>query len=217
MFGPGCGRGSGLGVGDDLFLVCFRPWRRGIKTDNQNHGGQGCLFQREDTNPRCKGDSDHQRDQGGGQTGQSESHPLDLWPVFIFHQLLNRCEFHVQEQIVEKVKEGLLVRAKIFQSSAQRHKRGQIPENHRPGLNNNIPSSQTQKNGLIHAKRTRAQPEELTEELREELTSTHTDDGREEEEEESVSTDSLSEVSKFESKRMLQKVEGFSQVSSSDL
>lgn len=56
-----------------LLLVCFRPWRRGIKADNQNHGGQSFLFQREDTNPWCQGDSDDQRDQGGGQIGQSES------------------------------------------------------------------------------------------------------------------------------------------------
>lgn len=35
------------------YFVCFRPWRRGIKTDNQNHGGQSFLFQREDTKPWC--------------------------------------------------------------------------------------------------------------------------------------------------------------------
>lgn len=117
----------------------------------------------------------------------------------------------LQEQIVEKVKEGMIVRAKIFESSAQRQKRGPPAVNHRPeitekhtpaGLNNNnniIPSGQMQTNGLLHANGTTAQPEELREELREELTSTHTDDGGEDEEE-SISADSLSEVSKFESK-----------------
>lgn len=124
---------------------------------------------------------------------------------------------------MEKVKEGMIVRAKIFESSAQRQKRGPPAVNHRPeitekhtpaGLNNNnniIPSSQMQTNGLLHANGTTAPPEELrgelrgelreelAEELAEEPTSTHTDDGGEDEEE-SVSTDSLSEVSKFESK-----------------
>lgn len=108
----------------------------------------------------------------------------------------------MQELIVEKVKEDMTVREKIFESSAQRQKRGHPAVSHGPevtesdtpvGLNNNIPSSQTEKNGLIHANGTTG------EELTEELTSTHTDDGRGEEEE-SVSTDSLSEVSKFESK-----------------
>lgn len=101
----------------------------------------------------------------------------------------------------------MTVRAKIFESSAQRQKRGPPTVSHGPevtecdtsvGLdNNNFPSSQTEKNGLIHAIGTTGEPEELTEEL----TSTQTDDGRGEEDE-SVSTDSLSEVSKFESKRI---------------
>lgn len=111
----------------------------------------------------------------------------------------------MQERVVEKVKEDMIVRVKIFESSAQRQKRGHPAVSHGPevtesdtpaGLNNNnIPSSQTAENGIIHANGTTGQPEELTEEL----TSTHTDDGRGEEEE-SVSTDGLSEVSKFESK-----------------
>lgn len=58
--------------GKSSLFVCLRPWRRGIKTDNQNHGGQSFLFQRQDTKPRCKGDCDNQRDQGGGETGQSK-------------------------------------------------------------------------------------------------------------------------------------------------
>lgn len=107
---------------------------------------------------------------------------------------------------MEKVKEDMIVRTKIFESSAQRQKRGHPAVSHGPevtgsdtpaGFNNNndIPSSQAAKNGLIHANGTTGQPEEL----REERTSTHTEEGRGEEEE-SVSTDSLSEVSKFESK-----------------
>lgn len=107
----------------------------------------------------------------------------------------------MQERIVEKVKEDMVVRVKIFESSAQRQKRGhpavsQVTESvPLPSLNNNIPSIRTETNGLIHANGIMGQPEELTEEL----TSICTDDGRGDEEE-SVSTDSLSEVCKFESK-----------------
>lgn len=98
----------------------------------------------------------------------------------------------------------MIVRAKICESSAQRQKRGhttvgygpEVTEREAPvGLNNNIPSSDPEKNRLIHANGTTGQPEDLTEEL----TSTHTDDG----EEESVSTNSLSEVSKFESRTII--------------
>lgn len=98
------------------------------------------------------------------------------------------------------------MRTKIFEASAQRQKRGHPAVSHGPevpdsdmlaGLNidTDIPGSETAKNGLNHANGTTGRPEEL----REERTSTHTEDGRGEEEE-SVSTDSLSEVSKFESK-----------------
>lgn len=96
------------------------------------------------------------------------------------------------------------MRAKICESSAQRHKRGhttvgyapEVTEREAPvGLNNNIPSSDPEKNRLIHANGTTGQPEDLTEEL----TSTHTNDG----EEESVSSNSLSEVSKFESRTII--------------
>lgn len=97
------------------------------------------------------------------------------------------------------------MRTKIFESSAQRQKRSHPAASHSPnitesdgpaGFNHN--SSRTEKNGLIRANGTTSgQPEELTEEL----TSTHTDDSRGDEEE-SVSTDSLSEVSKFESKTL---------------
>lgn len=96
------------------------------------------------------------------------------------------------------------MRAKISESSAQRQKRGhttvgyspEVTEREAPvGLNNNIPGSDPEKNRLIHANGTTEQPEDLTKEL----TSTHTDDG----EEESVSTNSLSEVSKFESRTII--------------
>lgn len=102
----------------------------------------------------------------------------------------------------------MIVRAKVCESSAQRQRRGHTTLSHDPGvterdtavgLNNNIPSSQAEKNGLIHANGTSGHPEDLTDEL----TSTQTDDDRDEEEE-SVSTDSLSDVSKkFESKTIL--------------
>lgn len=95
------------------------------------------------------------------------------------------------------------MRAKIFESSAQREKRGHTAVSHGSGvtksgaslaLNNNIPDTQAEKNRLIHANGTMGQPEELT--------STNIDDDRDEEEG-SVSADSLSEVSKFESKSII--------------
>ncbi|XP_078135653.1 tudor and KH domain-containing protein [Sander vitreus] len=112
-----------------------------------------------------------------------------------------------KELILEKVREDMMVRTKISQSSALRQKRGQTAVNQRPGsteteapvvLNNNGPYSQTEKNGLIHVNGTRGQPENLFDKFVElKITNTHHKE-EEEEEEESVSTDSLSEISKFE-------------------
>ncbi|KAF1374301.1 hypothetical protein PFLUV_G00248560 [Perca fluviatilis] len=111
-----------------------------------------------------------------------------------------------KELILEKVREDMMVRAKISQSSALRQKRGQTAANQRPGgteteapvgLNNNGPYSQTEKNGLIHVNGTRGQPENQFDKIVE-LKITNTHHKEEEEEEESVSTDSLSEISKFE-------------------
>lgn len=110
----------------------------------------------------------------------------------------------LQELILEKVREDMMVRTKISQSSALRQKRGHTAVNQRPdstdtealvGLNNNSPYSQTEKNGLIHANGTTGEPENIFHKM-EELKITNTD---KKEEEESVSTDSLSEISKFES------------------
>lgn len=42
-----------------FIFMCFRPWRRGIKTDNKNHRGQSFLFQREDTKPGCNRNCDN--------------------------------------------------------------------------------------------------------------------------------------------------------------
>ncbi|KAM9337023.1 tudor and KH domain-containing protein [Symphorus nematophorus] len=106
------------------------------------------------------------------------------------------------ELILEKVKEDTMVRTKISQSSAQRQKRGHTAVNQRPdsteteapvGLNNNGPYSQPEKNGLIHTNGTTGEPEDVSNKM-EELIFTSTDN----KEEESVSTDSLSEISKFE-------------------
>uniref|UniRef100_UPI0037E7AE73 tudor and KH domain-containing protein isoform X2 n=1 Tax=Semicossyphus pulcher TaxID=241346 RepID=UPI0037E7AE73 len=107
-----------------------------------------------------------------------------------------------KELILEKVKEDMMVRMKISQSSALRKKRGhtavnestdgtetEVPE----GLNNNGPYSQTEKNGLIHANRTTEETEDIYDKM-EELQVTSPAN----ELEESVSTESLSEVSKFE-------------------
>ncbi|XP_071318605.1 tudor and KH domain-containing protein isoform X2 [Trachinotus anak] len=113
-----------------------------------------------------------------------------------------------KELILEKVREDMMVRTKISQSSALRQKRGHTVVNQRPdntdpeapvGLNNNGPHSQTVKNGLIHSCGTTGEPENIYDK-REELKDSNTDskEEEEEEEEESLSTDSLSEVSKFE-------------------
>ncbi|XP_033467983.2 tudor and KH domain-containing protein isoform X1 [Epinephelus lanceolatus] len=110
-----------------------------------------------------------------------------------------------KELILEKVKEDTMVRTKITQSSAQRQKRGHTAANQRQdsketeapvGLNNNGPYAQTEKNGLIHANGTTGEPETIFDKFKElKITST---DNNQEEEEESVSADSLSEISKFE-------------------
>ncbi|XP_019938440.2 tudor and KH domain-containing protein isoform X2 [Paralichthys olivaceus] len=109
-----------------------------------------------------------------------------------------------KELILEKVREDMMVRTKISQSSALRQKRGHtvihqqadIPETEEPvGLNNNGPFTQTEKNGIIHASGTTGEPEMNVDKM-EELKISNTDN--KEVEEESVSTDSLSEVSKFE-------------------
>lgn len=111
-----------------------------------------------------------------------------------------------KELILEKVREDMMVRTKISQSSALRQKRGQTAMNQRPdsteteaplGLNNNGPYRQAEKKGLVHVNGTTGEPENIFDKV-EELKITNTDCKEEEEEEESVSTDSLSEVSKFE-------------------
>ncbi|XP_069024649.1 tudor and KH domain-containing protein isoform X1 [Embiotoca jacksoni] len=109
-----------------------------------------------------------------------------------------------KELILEKVQEDMMVRTKICQSSSQRQKRGHTAVNHKPdstetepplGLNNNGPVSQTDKNGLVHANGITGEPETILDKT-EELKISHSD-GKEEEEE-SISTESLSEMSKFE-------------------
>ncbi|AWP17198.1 putative tudor and KH domain-containing protein isoform 3 [Scophthalmus maximus] len=111
-----------------------------------------------------------------------------------------------KELILEKVREDTMVRTKISQSSALRQKRGNAVINQRvdsteteapAGLNNNGLYSQTEKNGLIHACGTAGEPENNLDKM-EELKFSSTDNNKEEDEEESLSTDSLSEVSKFE-------------------
>nr|XP_046234319.1 tudor and KH domain-containing protein isoform X1 [Scatophagus argus]XP_046234321.1 tudor and KH domain-containing protein isoform X1 [Scatophagus argus] len=108
-----------------------------------------------------------------------------------------------KELILEKVKEDMMVRAKISQSSSLREKRGPSAMNQRPnsteteapvGLNNNPPYSQTEKNGLILSNGTTGEPEYVCDKM-EELKITNTEDKKEDQ---SDSTDSLSEISKFE-------------------
>lgn len=104
-----------------------------------------------------------------------------------------------RELILEKVREDMMVRTKISQSSALRQKRGHTAVNHSTeteapvALNNNGPFAQIEKNGLIHANGTIEEPEDPLDKT-EDLTITNTDSR----EEESVSTNSLSEISKFE-------------------
>lgn len=101
-----------------------------------------------------------------------------------------------------------MVRMKISQSSAQRKKRGQTAENHNPepevpvGLNNNGPYAQTEKNGLIHTSSSAAEEAgDIFGKLKElKITVKETD------QEESVSSESNSEVSKFESKKYTQRL-----------
>lgn len=101
-----------------------------------------------------------------------------------------------KELILGKVKEDELVRVKISQSSALRLKRGHTAANEGPdckesgapaGLNNNVADTKTEKNGTIHSNGTSAHTEEVT----------SSSDGSVKEEE-SITTDSLSEISKFE-------------------
>lgn len=96
------------------------------------------------------------------------------------------------------------MRAKISQSSALRQKRGNTTviqihdgkESEAPvALNNNDSYTQTEENGLIHANGSTGEPQYVSNKM-EELISTTTDYHKEEE---SVSTDSLLEISKFES------------------
>lgn len=107
--------------------------------------------------------------------------------------------------ILEKVQEDMVVRAKISQSSALRQKRGHTvlnpdkpdsTETEPPlGLNNNGPLSPTEKNGPVQANGTTGETENIFDKM-EELKTSNSDS---KEEEDTISTDSLSEVSKFES------------------
>ncbi|KAM4715703.1 tudor and KH domain-containing protein isoform 1-T1 [Anableps anableps] len=104
-----------------------------------------------------------------------------------------------KEMILERVGQDAVVRSKISQSSALRQKRGHKVVNPDPcctepkspvGLNNNGPVSYVEKNGLVHSK------EITTECVFHKMKGLKgTDD---QEEESSVSTDTLSEMSKFE-------------------
>ncbi|KAF3859072.1 hypothetical protein F7725_021471, partial [Dissostichus mawsoni] len=79
-----------------------------------------------------------------------------------------------KELILEKVREDMMVRTKISQSSALRPKRGHTAVSQRPdstepeapvGLNNNSPCSQPERNGLFHANGTKGEPQDKTQEL----------------------------------------------------
>lgn len=94
------------------------------------------------------------------------------------------------------------MRVKISQSSALRPKRGHTAANEGPdrkesgapaGLNNNVADTKTEKNGIVHSNSMSAEAKIALEEV------TSSSNGSVKEEE-SITTDSLSEISKFESK-----------------
>ncbi|XP_026171577.1 tudor and KH domain-containing protein isoform X2 [Mastacembelus armatus] len=106
-----------------------------------------------------------------------------------------------KEMILDKVREDMTVRTKISQSSALRQKRGHAVVNQRPdstetekpvGLNNNDPNAQTEKNGCVYASESTGKPENFDKMEKLEIGNDNS------EEEESLSTVSPSEVSKFE-------------------
>lgn len=110
-----------------------------------------------------------------------------------------------QELILGKVKEDELVRVKICQSSALRPKRGHTIENKTPDLkysgallgpNNNVADINTIENEIIPSSGTSAEAEIARDNLKE-VTSNINSSVKEEE---SITMDSLSEISKFESK-----------------
>lgn len=110
-----------------------------------------------------------------------------------------------KELILEKVKEDMLVRTKITQSSALRKKRRttaveslKLAKNEETEVplalnNNNSAFPQAEKNGPVHANGTAGEPQPMSDKT-DELQSINTESN----EDESVSTDSLSEISKFE-------------------
>ncbi|XP_029934191.1 tudor and KH domain-containing protein isoform X1 [Myripristis murdjan] len=113
-----------------------------------------------------------------------------------------------KEMILEKVKEDITVRKKISQSSALRLKRRpQELEGQRPdiieieptvGLNNNRSCPlKAEEKGLVHANGTTGEPEKICDNPQE-LQVTNLGINNEEEEQDIISPDSLSEVSKFE-------------------
>lgn len=111
-----------------------------------------------------------------------------------------------QELILDKVKEDELVRVKISQSSALRPKRGHTAVNERPdgkepaaptGLNNNVADAKTEKNGIIHSNGTSIEANIASAKL--DVTSNNSGSVKEED---SISSESLSEISKFESRSL---------------
>ncbi|KAM6897192.1 tudor and KH domain-containing protein [Xenentodon cancila] len=109
-----------------------------------------------------------------------------------------------KEMILEKVREDVMVRTKISQSSALRQKRGhtvQYPDGVETesllGLNNNEPISLLEKNGLVHANGNTGESQSILDKMMEEEDDEEEEE-EEEEEERSLSTESPSDMSKFE-------------------
>lgn len=118
---------------------------------------------------------------------------------------VSTCVVCWQELILGKVKEDELVRVKISQSSALRPKRGHTDMNERldlkesgalAGPNNNVADTKSEKNGIIHSNGTSVEAKSASNELKE----VTNDSNGSLKEEESITTGSLSEISKFESK-----------------
>lgn len=117
---------------------------------------------------------------------------------------VSACVVGWQELILGKVKEDELVRVKISQSSALRPKRGHPDINERPDLqesgalagpNNNVVDTKSEKNGIIHSSGTSVEAKSASDKLIEVMSCS---DGSTKEE--SITTGSLSEIAKFESK-----------------
>ncbi|KAM9426338.1 tudor and KH domain-containing protein isoform 2-T2 [Pholidichthys leucotaenia] len=112
-----------------------------------------------------------------------------------------------KDLILEKVQEDMMVRTKISKLSTLRLKRGHTVVNEKPevtktksalGFNNNDPQSETKTTGEVHVDSTTEELEHILDQTWEVKMTHGKNEEAEEEEEESISRETLSQVSKFE-------------------